>query len=259
MSLTTKTWLDRTLYPRTQNNWDDQSFREAVLGLLRMDNSLLDLGAGAGVVRQMNFKPECGRVAGVDPDPRVLENPNLHEALVGTGEAIPYPDSRFDVVISNNVLEHLERPAAVFREVSRVLKDGGVFLAKTPNRNHYVTLLARLTPTWFHKFVNRMRGRAEEDTFPTVYRANSARQLRRLAQAAGFSVVSIRAIEGRPEYLRSFGPLYLLGFLYERLVNASELFAPFRVVLIGVFRKEPAHLTTGSAEASSCRNSFSRI
>jgi len=35
----------------------------------------LDLGAGAGIVSQMNFKGIASRVCGIDPDERVLSNP----------------------------------------------------------------------------------------------------------------------------------------------------------------------------------------
>jgi len=47
----------------------------------------------------------------------------------------------------------------------------------------------------------------------------------------------VERIEGRPEYLRLAWPTYVLGAAYERLVNASELFAPGRVLLMGTLRK----------------------
>lgn len=230
-------WLDRVLYPGFTDNWDDELFRGIVLERLSADSIVLDLGAGAGIVRQMNFRGIAGRVCGVDPDQRVCDNPYLDEARVGGGEAIPWPDASFDLVIADNVLEHLEHPPAVFREVFRVLKPGGVFLAKTPNRLHYVPVIARLTPHRFHGWINRLRGRAADDTFPTRYRANSPRQIERLAHDAGFELVVIRLSEGRPEYLRNFWPLYPLGWVYERLVNSTSLLSRFRVVLIAEMQK----------------------
>ena len=106
------------------------------------------------------------------------------------------------LVFADNVLEHLPDPEAVMNEINRVLRPDGVFLAKTPNAWHYMPLIARLTPHSFHRFVNRLRGRAEVDTFPTKYRANSAPVIRRLATRTGFEPISIERVEGRPEYLR---------------------------------------------------------
>ena len=218
--------LDRVLYPEFERNWDDQLFRERILAHLRPSSTVLDLGAGAGIVEQMNFKGHAARVCGVDLDQRVTSNPMLDEGRVSDAGGIPYSDASFDVVFSDNVVEHLSDPLAVFREVHRVLKPGGVFLFKTPNKHHYMPLIARLTPHRFHQFVNRLRGRAEVDTFPTLYRANSAGAARLVGEAAGLIVERLERVEGRPEYLRIAWPAYLVGALYERVVNATDLLAP---------------------------------
>ena len=232
--------LDRALYPNTGGHWDDERLRALVLEELRPEHHLLDLGAGAGIVTEMHFRGLCARVCGVDPDDRVRSNPHLDEGLVGIGERIPYPDASFDVVVADNVLEHLERPREVFVEVARVLRPGGRFLAKTPNRRHYMPLIARLTPLAFHRFVNRRRGRAGEDTFPTRYRANTPGDLRRTAARAGLVLRETRLVEGRPEYLRFHPAAYVAGWLYERAVNLAPLLAPFRCSLLAVLEKPAA-------------------
>lgn len=231
-------WMDRAWYPEHTKNWDDALFREEVLRHLGPEVTLLDLGAGAGIVSQMNFRGRARRVCGVDLDPRVVDNPFLDEGKVSDAGGIPYPDSAFDVVISDNVLEHLDAPADVFREVARVLRPGGVFLFKTPNKWHYMPTIARMTPHGFHQFVNRIRGRAHVDTFPTRYRANTRSSVLSLAEQTGFAVVFVRRIEGRPEYLRMTAPTYIAGMLYERVVNVTEALAPFRVLLVGALRKK---------------------
>ncbi len=225
-------WLDRTLYPGVDSRWCDQLFRTEILKHLGPRDHVLDLGAGSGRVAEMNVRGKVQRVCGIDLDERVLDNPYLDEARIASGDQIPYPDDEFDVVISNYVLEHVEDPDAVIREVGRVLKPGGVFLAKTPNRSHYVSVIAAYTPHWFHEMVNEWRGRKSDDTFPTYYRANRLNDLRRLAQRNQFGVPAFVMLEGRPEYLRMTAPTYLLGWLYERLVNSVPGADRFSAALI---------------------------
>lgn len=229
--------LDARLYPGVGRNWDDALFRAEILARLRPHFVILDLGAGAGIVREMDLRGHAARICGVDLDPRVRENPFLHEGQVADCARLPYPDAAFDLVFADNLFEHLRDPAAVLREVARVLRPGGVFLFKTPNRRHYMPQIARLTPLWFHRWVNRRRGRHDADTFPTLYRINTPADVHRYAEQAGLQVSSIELIEGRPEYLRMTAPTYLLGAAYERLVNASQRLAPLRIVMIGALHR----------------------
>ena len=232
-------YLDRMLYPDYSSRWDDDIFREKLKE--RIDPSLrcLDYGAGRGRVAEMNFSDLAGSVCGVDPDPEVLSNPFLGDAKVMSVEdgIIPYPDEYFDLVFSDNVMEHITNPQQVLCEIGRVLKPGGVLMFKTPNKSHYMPLIARSTPNWFHQYYNGLRERKSTDTFPTIYALNTKKSVLKEAGTAKLRVNSIQRIEGRPEYLRISGVTYLVGFLYERLVNSSSFFEPFRCVLIVELQK----------------------
>lgn len=232
-------WMDEKLYPNYAKNWDDMLFRERILRHLTEESpkDVLDLGAGAGIVAQMNFNGIARRICGVDPDPRVVDNPYLDEGRVGFGESIPYRDGEFDVVFADNVFEHLPNPEKVFAEVFRVLRSGGVLLAKTPNKYHYMPTIARITPHGFHQWVNRLRGREAVDTFPTRYLVNTPEDICRVALKTGFEVKVIDLIEGRPEYLRFSAPSYWMGWAYERLVNVVPLLKRFRILLVVELRK----------------------
>lgn len=230
-------WMDERLYRDYRDNWDDWLFRDRILAALTPEAVVLDLGAGAGIVPQMDMRGHAARICGIDLDPRVLENPYLDDGRIADAGHIPYDDATFDLIFSDNVFEHLDDPAAVLRECARVLKPGGRVLFKTPNKRHYMPTIARMTPHSFHGFVNRLRGRATVDTFPTRYRANTVGAVRRLAAATGFAVEGAELVEGRPEYLRINPLTYLVGLAYERTVNRFEALKGFRILLIAKLRK----------------------
>lgn len=84
------------------------------------DSLCLDLGCGAGAYRRPLEKAGY-RWIGFD-----YGHPKA--PLWADAHALPFPDNTFDFVISLAVLEHIEYPAVMLREVRRVLKPGGVYL-----------------------------------------------------------------------------------------------------------------------------------
>jgi SAM-dependent methyltransferase len=230
-------WIDKRFYPGVHKNWDDTLLRQQVLRISAGAKRLLDLGAGAGIVPELSLRQLRASIHGIDLDPRIAANKLIDYACIADASAIPYADDSFDVVVADNVLEHLVSPQPVFREIARVLRPGGRFHFKTPNKAHYVPFVARWTPQSVHNTVAMARGRRSEDTFVTWYRANTKHAIHDLSSAAGLEIEELRAVEGRPEYCRIHPLLYACGAAYERLVNSSERFEQFRVVLLGALRK----------------------
>jgi len=60
----------------------------------------------------------------------------------GTGENLPFQNSTFDVVFCCDVLEHVRDLPEVISEISRVLKNGGIFIYDTFNRTYFSKISA---------------------------------------------------------------------------------------------------------------------
>lgn len=215
------------------------AFYRAVLERLPDEATLLDFGAGRGaafapgrqpVVRDLlRLFPKVVRRIGVDVDPAVLDNPALDEASVlapAEGGHIPLATASVDAVLADWVLEHLPDPLNSLRECRRVLKVGGLFAARTPNRWHYNYLVSRaLGSTRLGKALLRIAQprRRKDDIFPTYYRANSAKTARMLLLKAGFRHVEAFTHEPEPAYMMFSRLTLLLGWTYERVAHRGLL------------------------------------
>jgi SAM-dependent methyltransferase len=106
----------------------------------RPQAAILDFGCGAGRV------VEAGLAAGLDihgtdvyyggSKDRALAEASglLGSAILETEDGrLPYPGARFDLVVNNQVLEHVADLDAVLREIHRVLKPGGAVLSVFPS------------------------------------------------------------------------------------------------------------------------------
>ncbi len=86
---------------------------------------MLDLGCGsAGCLREIYAR--APHVYGLDLDLAALRrNTTIAGRAVGAGERLPFADGSFDLVTLAWVLEHLDEPRQVLRELGRVLRPGG--------------------------------------------------------------------------------------------------------------------------------------
>lgn len=226
--------LDARYYPSPID--DHARFDEAVRRHLRETSIVLDAGAGRGVRNPYDYRDLVARIVGVDVSANIQENRLVHAAVRGDLTRLPFRDGTFDLVFSKFVFEHLREPLGSMRELRRVTKPGGHLVIHTPNRYHYVAVGAMLTPQRFHRWFNARRGRDELDTFPTAYRANDRRTLRRLAERSGYRIERLDLLEPRPTYL-SFHPLaYRVGIAYERAVATTDLLAGLRCVIVADLR-----------------------
>lgn len=167
-------------------------FFNQLAALVRPTDIVLDFGAGRGgpllddtVIYRRNlgdFRGRCQHVDGCDVDPIVLQNSFVDDAkVIHDGERLPYDDDRFDLVVARHVFEHIERPEFTAHELIRVVKPGGIIAAVTPNKWGYIAMSARMVPNSFHvRVLSRSQpDRKPEDVFPTHYKLNTPRDLRK--------------------------------------------------------------------------------
>jgi SAM-dependent methyltransferase len=198
-----------------------------IRALLEPDMQVLDFGAGRGRAvdpnvfrRQLaNLRGACAKVVGVDIDPAVRENPGLDEAVViEPGRPLPFPDSTFDLVVSDHVFEHVDDPVAVAAELDRVLRPGGWICARTPNRNGYIAWGARLVPNGLHsRVLHRLQpGRQSVDVFPTRYLLNTRVALRRHFPPERYRHCAY-GFNTEPAYTGRSTPLWILLWAWLRI------------------------------------------
>lgn len=230
----------KRFYPDSKQS-GTKIFYNQIRSNINKETILLNLGAGPTAREKVYvFKGEVKKVYGADIDEEVLRNTDLDEARIIKNDILPFDDNFFDHIISDYVLEHVEQPEMFIKEVFRILKPGGSYFFRTPNKYHYVSLISRFTPHWVHTLIaNKIRGLPEEayEPFKTFYRMNSKSKLESLAKTAGFTKTDLLMIEGEPMYLVFNIIPFLFGVAYERIVNRFESLSWLRVNIIGKLTK----------------------
>ena len=177
-------------------------FRSVVCSHLTKDSIVLDVGAGNGTGFQFDLRDEAKKIVGLDVSDEVALNPFLDEWVKADICDTPFDDCHFDVIYSNYVFEHIERPSAMVEELFRISKPGGVVVVRTPNLWHYTATVSRCTPHWFHTlFRTRLKNARAEDVFPTVYRINTRGRIAEIFKASNFEIDTILMVEREPSYL----------------------------------------------------------
>ncbi len=118
-----------------------------------------EVGCGRGVLVDLDepggawqdLRGEGRTVIGIDIEQTGEENPVIDEfRLIGEDGRWPLDDASVDLAVSDFVLEHVMDPEDFVRELARVLRPGGVFIARTISRHSLLAAAARIVPNDHH-------------------------------------------------------------------------------------------------------------
>lgn len=210
----------------------------------------LDLGCGHQLLPSWRCENERYLVGkpslfvGLDYDYYSLRNHKTIQVLVrGDISRLPFPSEAFDLVTSNMVFEHLSDPENQLKEILRILKPGGSLIFHTPNFMGYGTVLAVIIPESLKaKVIRFLQQRNDEDIFPTYYRINTERKIRKLAESVGFKVAKLRLIVSSAQ-LVMVPPLVIIELLFIRFLM-TNIARRFRTNIIAVLTKPDSSSST---------------
>jgi SAM-dependent methyltransferase len=213
-----------TNFAAPERKWRERDRDILALARPAPEKTVLDLGSALGDVCFL-LAPHVEAAIGVDASPRAVELAegrrrergfwNVRFLQDDVAELAGVADASIDVAGAFDLLEHVDDDTVrrMLGALRRVLKPGGVFVAYTPNREHYVERL---------KAVNLFLKQ-----FPEHIAVRRPREIRRLLEEEGWRVRSIRyAIAPFPGVRwieRALAPLPLAGrlFRYRILVEAG--------------------------------------
>ncbi len=178
----------RTFFAATERKWRERDRDILALAKPSLEKTVLDLGSARGDVCFL-LAPHVKKAIGVDASPRALELAesrrrekgldNVRFVAGDVADLSGVPEASVDVAGAFDLLEHVddETVRRMLRSLRRVLKPGGVFVAYTPNREHYVERLKA------HNFVLRQ--------FPEHIAVRRPVEIRRLLEGEGWRVLSL--------------------------------------------------------------------
>ncbi len=98
---------------------------------------ILDNGAGLGTYLEAcgQVNPDSLRIGlEVEFDRALAARPRADGIVLGVGEGLPFADDSFDLILSNEVLEHVADDRTCAAEMARVARPGGRIVIFAPNR-----------------------------------------------------------------------------------------------------------------------------
>jgi len=124
-------------YGRFAGIFFDNKYKQ-IAGYTDKPGRVLDVGCAYGYMLQ-RF-PDTFEKFGLDVSEHAIDvaKKSLPTATFAVGNAedkLPFDEDFFDIILLNDVLEHLEYPKLALENIQRVLKKGGILYINTPNLN----------------------------------------------------------------------------------------------------------------------------
>ena len=206
--------------------------------------SVLDLGCGPGL-RDLRLLEEMGipRLVGIDVgctlDPLVKRDSIDYVSADIESSHLPIADESFDLVIMDNVIEHMYDPRRVLMECWRVLGKEGHLAMLTPNQarliNRFRLLLGRSVYYPLEYWLGVRQEHISKNgvkVFAGHIREYTIDELKRMLSLAGFEVESVRLYpSARPSLREERSKSRIVLATY----NLAERLVPYSGYMISIF------------------------
>jgi SAM-dependent methyltransferase len=161
---------------RHRNGTDNQGHY-----LVKPGQRVLDIGCGA-CVSLLEIRNLGGEAYGIETDPnvRAIADHFGLTAHIGSIHDNPFPGVEFDLIVLNQVIEHVPDPVALLKLVRGRLKPGGKVVLGTPNSGSLNKMISGRK--WLNWHI------------PYHLHHYNKKSFARIAEQAGYDVVSIRTI-----------------------------------------------------------------
>lgn len=152
----------------------DNIYKNILLNNLKKNNIQIWLDAGGGHntgLEKEDPQPIKNiKIISCDRDQSSLDkNKFADKKLLCNLEKIPLEDNYADVITLRMVMEHLENPKKVLKELSRILRAEGKLIIYTPNSNNYLVLIAKYFPNFYKEVIKKGEWMMEEESMYTHY------------------------------------------------------------------------------------------
>lgn len=159
----------------------------------------------------------------IEHERTVQAHEKTERVVCGAGEFLPFPTAAFDLILSHEVLEHVQDDRAAIREMVRTLRPGGRLVLFCPNRGYPFETHGMY---WRGKYrfgniplINYLPRKLRDRLAPHV-EVYSRRDLQRLFAGLPVTIVSRRIIFGAYDNIIARSPL--LGSILRRLLQWLE-------------------------------------
>lgn len=174
---------------------------------------VLEIGCGRGVFARY-LADQGAELVAADFSPAAIAHARVRlqsyhaDVIVADAQAIPFADETFDVVISQETLEHLPEPDKGLAELVRVTKLGGTLIVTTPN---YMNLIG--VYRIFMRLVGKRYTELGQPINQPLLLVQRVRQLRKLGcrvgsghflPVPGYDVIELRWLERPKRLMRWF-------------------------------------------------------
>lgn len=151
--------------------------------------AILDVGCNTGGFGAILKKNGTGTVRGIEANSESagIAAGRLDKVIIRYFSEEQVPDSSFEVVVFNDVLEHMVDPVETLQNAANKLKPNGVVGVSIPNIRHIDNLLHMLVEKDFRYEASGIR-----DT--SHVRFYTEKSISRLFEQAGFEIVTLEGI-----------------------------------------------------------------